>query len=159
MKISDVLTPALTVCQLPGSSKKRVLENISQLLSEQLGGGQEQSDTLFHNFVSRERLGSTGIGTGVAIPHCRTAGVKKIYGCLAKLSTAVDFDGADDQPVDLIFSLVVPEEKNDEHLTTLSRIAQIMKSDHSRQTLRNCTSNQELFDTVIKLEHAHKICD
>lgn len=159
MKISDVLTPSLTVCQLPGSSKKRVLENISQLFAQQLGGGQEQCDALFNNFVSRERLGSTGMGTGVAIPHCRTVGVKKIYGCLAKLTTPVDFDGLDDQPVDLLFALVVPEEKNAEHLSTLARIAQIMKSDHSRQILRKCNSNQELFDTVITLEHTQKPCD
>lgn len=159
MKISDVLTPSLTVCELPGSSKKRVLENISQLFAEQLGGGQEQCDALFHNFLSRERLGSTGMGTGVAIPHCRTEGVKKIYGCLAKLANPVDFDGIDDKPVDLLFALVVPEEKNAEHLSTLARIAHIMKSDHSREKLRNCYSNQELFDTVIKLEHSQKPCD
>lgn len=159
MKISDVLTPSLTVCQLPGSSKKRVLENISQLFAEQLGGGQEQCDALLNNFLNRERLGSTDMGAGVAIPHCRTIGVKKIYGCLAKLSTPIDFDGMDDQPVDLLFALVVPEEKNAEHLSTLARIAQIMKSDHSREILRNCNSNQELFDTVIKLEHTQKPCD
>ena len=78
MKISDVLTPSLTVCQLPGSSKKRVLENISQLFAEQLGGGQEQCDALLNNFLNRERLGSTDMGARVAIPHCRTIGVKKI---------------------------------------------------------------------------------
>jgi PTS system nitrogen regulatory IIA component len=159
MKISDVLTPSLTICQLPGNSKKRVLENISQLFAQQLAGGQEQCDALLHNFISRERLGSTGMGTGVAIPHCRTAGVKKIYGCLAKLITPVDFDSVDDQPVDLLFALVVPEEQNAEHLSTLARIAHIMQSDQSRQTLRNCNSNQELFDTVIALEHKQKSCD
>lgn len=158
MKIADVLTPALTVSQLSGTSKKRVLENISQLVAVQLGGGQDQSETIFNNFLARERLGSTGIGTGVAVPHCRTSGVNKIYGCLAKLETPVDFDAVDDLSVDLIFALVVPEEKNEEHLSTLAGIAQIMQSDSCRQILRNCNSNQELFDTVIRLEHTKRSC-
>lgn len=156
MKIADVLTPALAVCQLTGGSKKRVLENISQLISSQLESAQDQTETVFNNFLARERLGSTGIGTGVAVPHCRTKGVKKIYGCLAKLEAPVDFDAVDDLPVDLVFALVVPEEKNEEHLSTLARIAQIMQTDSSRQMLRNCKSNQELFDTIIKLEHKKK---
>ena len=156
MKIADVLTPALAVCQLTGGSKKRVLENISQLISSQLESAQDQSETVFNNFLARERLGSTGIGTGVAVPHCRTKGVKKIHGCLAKLEAPVDFDAVADLPVDLVFALVVPEEKNEEHLSTLARIAQIMQTDSSRQMLRNCKSNQELFDTIIKLEHKKK---
>lgn len=158
MKIADVLTPALTVCQLSGTSKKRVLENISQLIGLQLGGGQDQSETVFNNFLARERLGSTGIGTGVAVPHCRTSGVKKIHGCLAKLETPVDFDALDDLPVDLVFALVVPEEKNEEHLSTLAGIAHIMQTDSYREILRNCNSNQELFDTVIRLEHTKRSC-
>ncbi|MGB2172630.1 MAG: PTS IIA-like nitrogen regulatory protein PtsN [Porticoccaceae bacterium] len=158
MKIADVLTPALTICHLTGSSKKRVLEKISLLISTQLGTEQDQSETVFNNFLARERLGSTGIGTGVAVPHCRTNGVKKIYGCLAKLDTPVDFDAVDDLPVDLVFALVVPEEKNEEHLATLARIAQIMQTDSSRQVLRNCNSNQELFDTIIRLENTKRSC-
>ena len=158
MKIADVLTPALTVNQLSGNSKKRVLENISQLLGRQLDTDQELTETLFNSFLARERLGSTGIGTGVAIPHCRSAGAKKIYGCLTKLATPVDFDAVDDQPVDLVFALVVPEEQNDEHLSTLAGIAQVMQSDTSRQLLRECNSNQELFDSVISLEQRERLC-
>ena len=154
MKISDVLSLQLTNCQLSGRSKKRILENISQMLTAHLGGDGEQSETLLDNFVAREKLGSTGLGYGVAIPHCRTAGVKKIYGCLAKLTSAVDFDAADDEPVDLVFALVVPEEKNDEHLCTLARIAAIMQDEQSRQSLRQCNSDQQLFDTVIALERS-----
>jgi PTS system nitrogen regulatory IIA component len=156
MKISDVLSPKLTNCQLPGRSKKRVLENISQMLTAQLGGDGEQSETLLDNFVAREKLGSTGLGKGVAIPHCRTPGVKKIHGCLTKLATPVDFDAIDDEPVDLVFALVVPEEKNDEHLCTLARIAAIMQDEQSRQSLRQCSNDQQLFDTVIALERSKK---
>ncbi len=154
MKITDVLTPAMTQCDLPGSSKKRVLENLSTFITEQLGGDSEQTDTLFHSLVARERLGSTGIGEGIAIPHCRAPGFKRIHGCLIKLSNPVDFDAPDDQPVDLIFALVVPEEKNDEHLATLARVAALLQDEISRQSLRQCSSDEELFNTAIQLERS-----
>jgi PTS system nitrogen regulatory IIA component len=156
MKISDVLSQELTSSNFPGRSKKRILENIAQLVTSQLGGGDELCDQLLDNFVAREKLGSTGLGNGVAIPHCRTPGVKKIYGFLAKLTTAVDFDAIDDEPVDLIFALVVPQEKNDEHLSTLARIAAIMQDDESRQKLRNCDNDETLYNTVLDLERQQK---
>ena len=155
MKISDVLSPELTRCAFSGRSKKRIIEALSQLLSEHLNGGNELSEQLFDNFVAREKLGSTGLGTGVAIPHCRTSGVKKIHGCLVKLTHPVDFDAIDDQPVDLIFALVVPEEKNDEHLNTLARIASIMQNDDYRQKLRSCAEDATLFNTVLELERGN----
>jgi PTS system nitrogen regulatory IIA component len=157
MKISDVLSPELTRCAFSGRSKKRVIEALSQLLSEHLNGGNELSERLFDNFVAREKLGSTGLGTGVAIPHCRTSGVKKIHGCLVKLTHPVDFDAIDDQPVDLIFALVVPEEKNDEHLNTLARIASIMQNDDYRQKLRSCADDATLFNTVLELERSNNL--
>jgi PTS system nitrogen regulatory IIA component len=157
MKISDVLSPELTRCAFSGRSKKRIIEALSQLLSEHLNGGNELSERLFDNFVAREKLGSTGLGTGVAIPHCRTSGVKKIHGCLVKLTHPVDFDAIDDQPVDLIFALVVPEEKNDEHLNTLARIASIMQNDDYRQRLRSCAEDATLFNTVLELERSNNL--
>ena len=157
MKISDVLSPELTSCNLPGRSKKRILENIAQIITSQLKGSDELCDVLFDNFVSREKLGSTGLGNGVAIPHCRTPGIKKIYGFLAKLTTPVDFDAIDDEPVDLLFALVVPEEKNDEHLSTLARIAGIMQDNQSRQILRECDSDELLFKTILSLERKQRL--
>lgn len=157
MKISDVLSSELTRCAFSGRSKKRIIEALSQLLAEHLNGGNELSERLFDNFVAREKLGSTGLGKGVAIPHCRTSGVKKIHGCLVKLTHPVDFDAIDDQPVDLIFALVVPEEKNDEHLSTLARIASIMQNDDYRQRLRNCSEDAILYNTVLELERGKNL--
>ena len=156
MKILDVLSQELTSCNFPGRSKKRILENIAQMITSQLGGSDELCDLLLDNFVAREKLGSTGLGNGVAIPHCRTPGVKKIYGFLAKLTSPVEFDAIDDKPVDLIFALVVPQEKNDEHLSTLARIAAIMQNDTSRQKLRDCDNDEILYNTVIDLERQQK---
>ena len=152
MKITDILTQKMTQCDLPGGSKKRVLENLSAFVTDQLGGNTEQADTLFHNLVARERLGSTGIGEGVAIPHCRVSGFNRIHGCLIKLEDPVDFGALDDQPVDLIFALIVPEEQNDEHLATLARVAAIMQNDQSRQSLRQCRNDEDLFNTALQLE-------
>ncbi|MDE0875900.1 MAG: PTS sugar transporter subunit IIA [Porticoccaceae bacterium] len=155
MKITDVLIPAMTQCDLAWPSKKRALQNLSSLVSEHLGGDAEQADSLFHSFVAREKLGSTSIGDGVAIPHCRAAGFKRIHGCLITLQNPINFDAYDDQPVDLIFALVVPEEKNDEHLATLARIAALMQRDSSRQLLRACQNNEDLYNTAVRLERSN----
>jgi mannitol/fructose-specific phosphotransferase system IIA component len=82
---------------------------------------------------------------------------KKIHGCLVKLTHPVDFDAIDDQPVDLIFALVVPEEKNDEHLNTLARIVSIMQNDDYRQRLRSCAEDATLFNTVLELERGNNL--
>jgi PTS system nitrogen regulatory IIA component len=155
MKITDVLSPVTTKSRLAWPSKKRVLENLSSLVSDYLGNDEDQAENLFHSFVAREKLGSTAIGDGVAIPHCRAPGVKRIHGCLLTLENPIDFDSVDDQPVDLIFALIVPEEKNDEHLATLARVAALMQKGSSRQLLRECENSQDLFNTVIALERAN----
>ena len=154
MKISDILTQQMTQCDLPGGSKKRILENLSTFVTDSLGGDSEQADALFQSLVARERLGSTGLGGGVAIPHCRVPGFTRIHGCLIKLAEPVDFDALDDKPVDLIFALIVPEEQNEEHLATLARVAAIMQDDSSRMSLRQCSSSEELYSTALQLERA-----
>ena len=152
MKISDILTQQMTQCDLPGGSKKRILENLSTLVTDSLGGDSEQADALFQSLVASERLGSTGLGEGVAIPHCRVPGFTRIHGCLIKLAEPVDFDALDDKPVDLIFALIVPEEQNEEHLATLARVVSILQSADSRQLLRNCTNDEALYTTALELE-------
>ena len=83
------------------------------------------SDTeIFNNLVSRERLGSTGIGQGIAIPHCRLEGLDRVIGVLMTLEESIDFDAIDNQPVDLIFALIVPKEATSEHLELLSQLAE-----------------------------------
>lgn len=147
MKVTDVLLPNLTRAQLDGRSKKTTLELIANLFTEQLAD--IDGDSLFTNFVARERLGSTGFGDGVAIPHCRLPGVRRIHAALVSLSEPIDFDAADDQPVDLIFALVVPEEKNDEHLTTLAAIAALLSDAQTRSLLRSCNDSAQLYQQAI----------
>ena len=152
MKITDVLSPSLTCHCCTWLSKKRVLENLSTMISHHLSGNSDYSETLFQKFLSREKLGSTAIGNGIAIPHCRALGVKRIYGSLVTLKNPIDFEAFDNQPVDVILALVVPEERNDEHLATLARVAEVLQNKTSRQSLRECQSDKDLFDTAMLLE-------
>ena len=108
LTIDNILAPELTLCKVPASSKKRVLEFIAERIHFQ---DEILSDTqIFNNLVSRERLGSTGIGEGIAIPHCRLEGLDRVIGVLMTLEEPVDFDAIDNQPVDLVFALIVPKE-------------------------------------------------
>ena len=152
MKISDVLTPEMSLCDLKWSSKKKVFENLAQFISQNLEGDTDRAEALLQSMVARERLGSTGIGKGVAVPHCRVTGITRVYGCIIKLNFSIDYDALDQQPVDLIFALVVPDEHNDDHLKTLSCVTRILQSSSSREKLRACRNNQQLFNTLIKLE-------
>ena len=143
MNITDVLSVDRTCCDAPGVSKKRVLEFIADFFSEHTDF--IDANELYHQLISRERLGSTGIGEGIAGPHCRLNGCPRITGILLKLDNSIDFDAIDGQPVDLIFALVVPDEQNDEHLQTLSAIAELLQSSELRQQLRNCSSSSNLY--------------
>ena len=154
MRISDVLTPEMSLCDLQWGSKKKVFENLAQFLSKNLEGGTDRAEALLQSMVARERLGSTGIGKGVAVPHCKVNGITRVYGCLIKLNLSIDYDALDNQPVDIIFALVVPDEHNDNHEKTLSCVTKVLQSASSRAKLRACRDNQQLFNTLIKLEQS-----
>lgn len=146
MNIAEILTPDRTHCNIEGVSKKRVLENLSLfLIDSESGLSGTDSDAIYQRLLERERLGSTGIGSGVAIPHCRVPGCHKITGVLLKLSDQVDFDAIDGKPVDLVFALMVPQEHSDEHLQALAAIAELMQNEDMRQRLRSAASDSDLF--------------
>ena len=127
MQLEEILTPDRCQCKMTGSSKKRILSNISELISDNIE--ELEADEVFNALMAREQLGSTGLGNGIAIPHCRVAPCDKIVGALISLDTAVDFDSVDGNPVDLLFALVVPEQKNDEHIKTLAAIATLFNDE------------------------------
>ena len=152
MIINRILNRQLTLCQASGSSKKRVLQKVSEFIHDNLEG--IDSEELFELLTNRERLGSTGVGAGVAIPHCRCNKVEKTVGCLVKLKEAVDFDSADSQPVDILFVLIVPEDATDEHLHTLAELAQLLNQSKFRDHLRQSETDEELFLAATKFEQA-----
>ncbi|MEQ9544706.1 MAG: PTS IIA-like nitrogen regulatory protein PtsN [Marinobacter sp.] len=147
LTIENILAPELTLCRAPASSKKRVLEFIAEQINQQDASLSETQ--IFNNLISRERLGSTGIGQGIAIPHCRLDGLERVVGVLLTLEEGVGFDAIDNQPVDLVFALIVPREATSEHLELLSQLAEKFNDRGFCDRLRQCTDAQSLYSRML----------
>lgn len=143
MLLSDLLSPERVLVDVRVSSRKKLLETLSETLAKNL----EEVDQrmLFDSLCERERMGSTGLGHGVAIPHARLENLSEVRGCLLHLRQPVDFDAPDQEPVDLVFGLIVPDACTDAHLRILAQIARHMSSDEQRQAMRNAKDNTELY--------------
>ncbi len=146
MDITTLLSPDTVICQHTSSSKKRMLEDIAERMSEQFPN--LSANTIFSALIARERLGSTGIGNGIAIPHCRIADCKETAAMLITLSKGIDFDAIDSQNVDIIFVLLVPENTNDNHLKTLASIAEKFSNDSVLQQVRNAKDSDALLQAI-----------
>ncbi|MGM0766971.1 MAG: PTS IIA-like nitrogen regulatory protein PtsN [Pseudomonadota bacterium] len=146
LTIENILAPELTLCRVPASSKKRVLEFIAEQVNHQDATLSETQ--IFNNLISRERLGSTGIGQGIAIPHCRLEGLDRVVGVLLTLEEGVGFDAIDNQPVDLVFALIVPKEATSEHLELLSQLAEQFNDRGFCDQLRQCTEARTLYSRM-----------
>lgn len=141
--ISDILSPARTVYGAPGVSKKRLFETVAKIISDDQPA--LDYDDIFNHLIAREKLGSTGLGGGIAIPHCRAGSCPTPLGTLVTLADPIDFDAPDDQPVDLLFVLLVPEEAHQEHLDILAQIARLFSQKDFCQSLRDAGDDQALF--------------
>ena len=126
---------------MPGGSKKRVLEFFSTFIAQNTPSLDSQE--VFSRLIGRERLGSTGIGHGVAIPHARNPHCKAPIAGFLRLAEPVDFDAVDGDPVDLVFVLLVPEEADDAHLALLGQVAGVMNDAETRSALRHAESQQD----------------
>ena len=142
MQLIDIITPARVAANLEGGSKKRILELASEFIAVESG---LDASTVYQGLIDRERLGSTGIGYGVAIPHCRLRDMAQTdaMGYLIQLNQGVDFDAIDNQPVELIFILLVPQTTN-----LLAHLADCFSDDHFRHQLQLATNTDELFETA-----------
>lgn len=147
--IEAILSPELTQTGLPGGSKKKILQEVATQIARQ--HPQLEEDVIFENLIARERLGSTGIGQGIAIPHSRLEHLEQVIGCLFTLEEKVDFDAIDNKPVDILFVLIVPLEATSEHLDLLSQIAEKFNKPQFCEEIRLATSGQELYKKVIGL--------
>jgi nitrogen PTS system EIIA component len=132
------------------ASKKRALEQAANLL----GDDAESAESIFERLLERERLGSTGLAGGVALPHARIPGATASRGAFIRLAEAVEFDSLDGQPVDLVFALLVPEEATEEHLQLLAQLARLFNEADLRQQLRE-TEDPELALKLLNGETAH----
>ena len=147
MRLDTILTPGRCYCDLPGVSKKRFLTTISELIAEDTPA--LNADSIYTALLSREQLGSTGIGNGIGIPHCRLAECKSITGALIKLEEGIDFDAVDSRRVDLLFVLIVPAEETHEHLKVLGALAALFHQESFCSKLRQAKSAQELYDIAV----------
>lgn len=150
IRIENILTPGRSLVNVPGGSKKRVLEQIAKVLGQDLPD--LDSQTIFESFIAREKLGSTGFGNGIAIPHCRMPGCASPLSAVLRLDTPVDFDAIDGAPVDLLFVLLVPEAATDEHLELLRQIASMLDREEVRERLRQATSGQDLYRAIVDIQ-------
>jgi len=147
VNIEDILTIDRTFCKIEATSRKRALEEISNKLAETIDGlGAEE---LFSRLIARENMGSTALGHGIAIPHCRMAACPNILGGLISLSEAIDFEAHDQTKVQVMFVLIVPEEEIDEHLKVLAMLAKRFETDSYREALFSADDASALYQAAI----------
>lgn len=142
MSIAALLSPARITLRNDIRSKKRALEEISKLLAT---GANVDDNAIFTSLVNREKLGSTGLGQGVAIPHGRVRGLDESVGAVLRLAGGIDFESTDGEPTDLVFGLIVPEDCTEEHLEILRSLAEMFTDDAFTQQLRSADSDDALF--------------
>ncbi len=145
--ISEILTLERTQLGAQCSSKKRVIEYVANFLADKIPDA--QADDLYEHLIAREKLGSTGIGEGIAIPHSRLSECEDTLGALFILETPIDFDAIDRVPVDIVFVLLVPTEATEQHLQTLSMLAQKFSQQSFRDNLRQAKDSHELYQLAI----------
>lgn len=145
MQLSEVLSLNCTKSAVQCTSKKRALELISQIAAEYTG---QNSHELFECMLSREKMGSTGIGNGIAIPHARMFSSDKAIAVLLQCQEPIEFDAIDNRPVDLLFALLVPDEQCKEHLKTLSCMAERLNDKQTLKQLRKAQSDEELYNIM-----------
>ncbi|NND49570.1 MAG: PTS IIA-like nitrogen regulatory protein PtsN [Rhizobiales bacterium] len=134
MEISDILTAKDVIASLDASSKKQALQELANHAANATGlPGRE----IFNTLLQRERLGSTGIGHSIAIPHAKLEGIDKIHAVFARLSTPIEFDAVDNQPVDLLFLLIAPVGAGADHLKALSRVTRLLRDAELTTRLRS----------------------
>ncbi len=145
--LEDILSPARTACKIAGGSKKRLFETITQLVCD------DRTDLVYEDvldhLIEREKLGSTALGDGIAIPHCRAASCTAPLGALLSLSEPIPFDAPDDRPVDLLFVLLVPEEAHQEHLDILAEVARMFGDHEFCKALRAATDRRALYELAM----------
>lgn len=153
MQLTELITPERIDCNVDASSKKRALEVLSTLISS--NEDTISANDVFDSLIARERLGGTGVGYGVAIPHGRLKNSKQTLGAFVKLKTGIDFDSADHQPVDLLFALLVPEESTEEHLQALAKLAAMFSDDNFREKLRDTSTKDEVHKLLLEWQPSH----
>jgi PTS system nitrogen regulatory IIA component len=142
MEITDLLTPGSVIATLKAQSKKQLLQELAARAAPLTGLPERR---VFETLSERERLGTTGVGQGIAIPHGRLMGLTKITGLFARLETPIDYDAVDNQPVDLVFLLLAPEQAGADHLKALARVSRLLRNQTVCEKLRAANKPEALY--------------
>lgn len=153
IRLETILTPGRSLVNVPGGSKKRALEQIANLIGREVP--EMDTQAVYEALIAREKLGSTGFGNGIAIPHCRLQGCESPVSALLHLDAPIDFDAIDGAPVDLLFVLLVPQAATDAHLELLRQIASMLDRKEVRDKLRSASSNEALYQVVLDEQNGH----
>lgn len=145
MELNTILEDGAIVANLKATSKKQALQELARRAAD-VTGLDERS--IFSVLMDRERLGTTGVGNGIAIPHGKLAEVDRVYGVFARLEKAVDFQSIDDQPVDLIFVLLAPEDAGADHLKALARVSRLLRDQDTCKKLRATSDTDALYGII-----------
>lgn len=151
MALAGLLQQNAILPAMKANSKKQLLQELAAKASKLTGLPERE---IFDVILQRERLGSTGVGNGIAIPHGKLTNLTSIIGIFARLETPVDFEALDDQPVDLVFMLLAPEGAGADHLKALSRIARVLRDQDMVAKLRATSSETALF-AFLNEDHAN----
>jgi len=142
MEISELITLESVEANLRASSKKQAIQDLARKAAEIVGLHER---AVFDVLMERERLGTTGVGNGIAIPHGKLANLDRLYGLFARLETPIDFQAIDEQPVDLIFLLLAPESAGADHLKALARVSRLLRDKSVCDKLRGTDSKEALY--------------
>ncbi len=145
MNLSSILTIDRTLCKVSAPDKQQALEISARFIGDSTG---LDVSTLLQSLQARERLGSTGLGSGIAIPHCRLKQLDTVVGALITLAEPIDFDAIDAAPVDILFVSLAPENAIQQHLNTLAALAELFNQSSFRQLLRAATTAEQLFNAA-----------
>ncbi len=147
MEFADLVRPEGVIANLKATSKKQALQELARRAAKAVGLHER---TVFDTLLERERLGSTGVGAGVAIPHGKLSGIESIFGLFARLANPIDFDAVDDEPVDLIFLLLAPASAGADHLKALARVSRLLRDKTLCNKLRDSGSAEAIHALLIE---------
>jgi nitrogen PTS system EIIA component len=142
MDIADLITPAAVIPNLRATSKKQALQDLAKKAADLTGLAER---AVFDVLLERERLGTTGVGNGIAIPHGKLGELERLYGVFARLEKPINFDSIDEQPVDLIFLLLAPESAGADHLKALARVSRLLRDKGVCEKLRGTENADALY--------------
>jgi PTS system nitrogen regulatory IIA component len=152
MEINDLISLDGIVANLRATSKKQALQDLARRAADVTG---EPERAIFEVLIERERLGTTGVGNGIAIPHGKLPGLDKLHGLFARLDTPIDFDAIDEQPVDLICLLLAPESAGADHLKALARVSRLLRDRSICDKLRGSDTAEAIFALLTESAASH----